>query len=67
MFRGPPEQYVIDRPNAKSAAALTRFLERHADELPVSRRTMVQGLGNAFSRPAGAAPAATLRTATSCS
>src|SRR6266850_2423730 len=35
MFRGLlPEQYVIDLPqNAESAAALARFLERHADEL----------------------------------
>jgi len=48
MFRGLlPEQYVIDLPeNAESAAALTRFLERHADELAgIIVEPLVQGAG----------------------
>jgi adenosylmethionine---8-amino-7-oxononanoate aminotransferase len=48
MFRGLlPEQYVIDLPvNAESAAALARFLERHADELAgIIVEPLVQGAG----------------------
>jgi adenosylmethionine---8-amino-7-oxononanoate aminotransferase len=48
IFRGLlPEQYVIDLPeNAESAAALTRFLERHADELAgIIVEPLVQGAG----------------------
>jgi adenosylmethionine---8-amino-7-oxononanoate aminotransferase len=48
MFRGLlPEQYVIDLPeNAESTAALTRFLERHADKLAgIIVEPLVQGAG----------------------
>ena len=48
IFRGLlPEQYVIDLPeNAESAAALARFLERHADELAgIIVEPLVQGAG----------------------